>query len=57
LINNKTSERIVGLLKHFTLNADLSEGKLIITMKDEQTNAMTQIANLIPSIVLGSIFQ
>jgi hypothetical protein len=39
------------------LNADLSEGKLIITMKDEQTNAMTQIANLIPSIVLGSIFQ
>lgn len=57
LINNKTSERIVGLLKHMTLNADLSEGKLIITMKDEQTNAMTQIANLIPSIVLGSIFQ
>ena len=45
------------LLKHMTLNADLTGGELMITMKDEQENSMTQIANLIPSLVLGSIFQ
>ena len=57
LLNDKVSKRIAELLKHVTLNADLEGGELIITMKDEQTNAITQIANLIPSLILGSIFQ
>ena len=57
LRNEKVNERIVDLFKHITLNADLNGGKLIITMKDEQENSMTQIANLIPSLILGSIFQ
>ncbi|MAA58158.1 MAG: hypothetical protein CL855_06815, partial [Cryomorphaceae bacterium] len=55
--NDIITERILELLKHMTLNADLTGGELMITMKDEQENSMTQIANLIPSLVLGSIFQ
>lgn len=55
--NDKVTERIIDLFKHITLNADLKGGELILTMKDEQSNAMTQIANLIPSLVFGSIFQ
>jgi hypothetical protein len=55
--NDIVTERILELLKHMTLNADLTGGELMITMKDEQENSMTQIANLIPSLVLGSIFQ
>lgn len=57
LWNDKVSKRIVELLKHVTLNADLEGGELILTMKDGQTNAITQLANLIPSLILGSIFQ
>lgn len=57
LMSDKSSEHIINLLQYATFNADLSGGKLILTMKDKQTNAMTQIANLIPSIILGSIFQ
>ena len=55
--NDKVTERIVDLFKHITLNADLKGGMLVLTMKDEQSNAMTQIANLIPSLIFGSIFQ
>ena len=55
--NDIVTERILELLKHMTLNADLTGGELMITMKDEEKNSMTQIANLIPSLVLGSIFQ
>ena len=55
--NDKVTERIVDLCKHITLNADLKGGILVLTMKDEQENAMTQIANLIPSLIFGSIFQ
>ena len=55
--NDIVTERILELLKHMILNADLTGGELMITMKDEQENSMTQIANLIPSLVLGSIFQ
>ena len=55
--NDIITERILELLKHMTLNGDLTGGELMITMKDEQENSMTQIANLIPSLVLGSIFQ
>lgn len=57
LIDDKVTERIIDKFKHLTLNADLNGGELILTMKDDQSNAMTQIANLIPSIILGSIFQ
>ena len=57
LSNDRVNERVVDLFKYVTLNADMNGGKLILTMKDEQSNAMTQIANLIPSLILGSIFQ
>ncbi len=57
LWNNKVPKRIIDLFKHITLNADLKGGELILTMKDEQSNALTQIASLIPSLILGSIFQ
>ena len=56
-MNEIVIQRILELLKHMTLNADLTGGELIITMKDEEENSMTQIANLIPSLILGSIFQ
>ena len=55
--NDKVTERIFDLCKHITLNADLKGGILVLTMKDEQSNAMTQIANLIPSLIFGSLFQ
>ena len=55
--NDRVTERILELLKHMTLNADQMGGELTITMKNEKENSMTQIANLIPSLVLGSIFQ
>jgi hypothetical protein len=53
----KESKPIVALLSKGILNVNTTGSSIIVTMHDTKTNALTQICNTIPGIIIGSIFQ
>lgn len=52
----RTAKPIIDMLRSIVFNASITEGTILINMKDGKKNSLTQLCNKLPDILLGSLF-